>query len=461
MFRWKRRNEGFEWRTYVRTTVLARRAKRRQQIEEVKEAAVESAREAGRRGAEAGIAGLDAGRRHAAAAFRRLREVGRWSADAGLAGLRLGGRYAALAVARRSVAGTLPTASSADSSLLSRVAGALRAGILGAGRNLAPAWAFLRRPDIDIQLLIAGGGLLLAALVRMVSRGFDAAASFTALAAVAALAAPLGPRLVTGARSCAARFGLSGAWERLIPTDPARSRRAYAVVLAIGAALLLGAGYWTFGSAPNTGDRAAIPARPSRNTLQGRAVAVSGDMVRIAQSTVRLAGIEAPEREQECERPGARRWRCGLAAREALTRLLRGRAVTCRLSGVDEAGRVRGVCQAGGDDVAAELVRRGHVFADPGLLAPYGGLEREAKAARVGFWRGAAERPSEYRAKRWDDAKRQAPDGCPIKGQLTAEGRVYVLPWSGAYNKVKPRLARGERWFCSEDEARAAGWKPS
>ncbi len=77
----------------------------------------------------------------------------------------------------------------------------------------------------------------------------------------------------------------------------------------------------------------------------------------------------------------------------------------------------------------------------------------------IGLWFGTAERPAEYRAKKWEEAKRTAPEGCPIKGQVSGRARVYVLPWSPAYDNVKVRAAKGERWFCSEEEARAAGWK--
>ena len=118
-------------------------------------------------------------------------------------------------------------------------------------------------------------------------------------------------------------------------------------------------------------------------------------------------------------------------------------------------------CTADGADIAEQLVRGGHVFASNELFASYASSEREAAGAGAGLWSGVAERPSEYRAKKWDEAKRTAPDGCPIKGRVSEIGRVYVLPWSPSYDRVKVRTAKGERWFCSEDEARAAGWKPT
>ena len=100
------------------------------------------------------------------------------------------------------------------------------------------------------------------------------------------------------------------------------------------------------------------------------------------------------------------------------------------------------------------------VFAEGGLFASYTSIEREARAAKTGIWAaGEPERPSEFRAKVWEEAKRRAPDGCPIKGQVAGSARTYVLPWSPDYERVRVQRARGERWFCSEPEAAAAGFK--
>ncbi len=60
MFGWRKRNDGFEWRDYVRTTILVRRKKRRDRVGEVRKAAVENLKAAGQRGAAAGAEGAKA-----------------------------------------------------------------------------------------------------------------------------------------------------------------------------------------------------------------------------------------------------------------------------------------------------------------------------------------------------------------------------------------------------------------
>jgi hypothetical protein len=139
---------------------------------------------------------------------------------------------------------------------------------------------------------------------------------------------------------------------------------------------------------------------------------------------------------------------------------VRGRTITCKLFGSETNGAQSGRCLAGKEDIAASLVSAGHVFAETGIFARYGRLESEARDKKSGIWSGEVVRPSEWRAKKWEDAKREAPDGCPIKGRVSASGRVYLLPWSPAYDRARISVARGERWFCSEKDARAAGWQP-
>lgn len=63
---------------------------------------------------------------------------------------------------------------------------------------------------------------------------------------------------------------------------------------------------------------------------------------------------------------------------------------------------------------------------------------------------------------------REAPNGqaassssCAIKGNVNAKGeRIYHLPGSRNYARVAMN-GPDERWFCSEPEAKAAGWRPA
>lgn len=51
---------------------------------------------------------------------------------------------------------------------------------------------------------------------------------------------------------------------------------------------------------------------------------------------------------------------------------------------------------------------------------------------------------------------------CLIKGNISRSGeRIYHVPGGRWYDVTRIDRLRGERWFCSEAEARAAGWRRS
>jgi len=51
--------------------------------------------------------------------------------------------------------------------------------------------------------------------------------------------------------------------------------------------------------------------------------------------------------------------------------------------------------------------------------------------------------------------------GCGIKGNISANGRIYHMQGQKHYWATRINPLRGERWFCSEQAARAAGWRKS
>ncbi len=49
---------------------------------------------------------------------------------------------------------------------------------------------------------------------------------------------------------------------------------------------------------------------------------------------------------------------------------------------------------------------------------------------------------------------------CEIKGNISSsDEKIYHLPGCGSYDKTVIDESAGERWFCSEQEARDAGWR--
>lgn len=488
MLGWRKRNDGFEWRDYVRTTILVRRKKRRDRVGEAANAAVENLKAAGMRGAAAGAGG-------AKAAARGAVNVGQQGAMLGAAGAKALGRGAAhygyqgavlSAAGAKLGAAKLRAAVPVAGRFLQRFGAGLIAaiayafavlrtlgGIIGdyAGPALAPLGRMLRQPALRLPLLIAGAVALAGGIIRAHANGFErdtwialliglgllgalarAHANGSMPAWLSSFGAAVTGRLSGGARSLAGRPLVQGTFAVLV-----------LVAMAAGAVMAwrsTSGGSIATASLSREERREAARQAADSGDVQGRGTAISGDTLRVGSTAVRLSGIEAPEPEQTCVGADGSEWSCGPAAKQALARLLRNGRVTCSISGSAD-GVSTGDCRVGDKDLAAELVRGGHVFAASGLFAAYSGVESEARAAKAGIWEGSATRPSEYRALKWEEAKRGAPDGCPIKGTVRGNRRYYTVPWAREYERVKVSRNRGERWFCSESEAQEAGFKPS
>lgn len=375
MFGWRRRSEGFEWKEYVRTTVLVRRADRQKKVDDVRMAAVARVKDTRDRGVAASQTGLQiAYAKIADVAFRLAQFV--WSA-----------------------------VSAAAATIWS----VLRSAIVAIGEKFPS----IPRPNFEFSTLRQGSGLRIGE--RLPDLGFRV---------------PVNPRWVLAAGGVIA-------------------------LVLVGGPMLQGTG------SSAVANLVQSPITASTSDLSGRADAVSGDLLRVNGQLVHLAGVEAPERKQPCLKGNGRRWSCGTSARSALDKILRGKTVTCTASGHDDAGRALATCNANGADIAAELVRAGHVFSAQGFMNSYNTAEDEARSAKLGLWQGETVRPQEWRDRVWEEAKRTAPEGCPIKGYVRDDDRTYAMPWMAAYNGGKIRTVRGDRWFCSEDEARAAGFKLS
>lgn len=140
------------------------------------------------------------------------------------------------------------------------------------------------------------------------------------------------------------------------------------------------------------------PPRAPGEPVSGRARVVDGDSLEIAGVRIRLAGIDAPERTQDCRDADGATYACGEAAARALAALVAGRSVSCTPDDVDRYNRDVAVCSAGGRDLAEALVREGHAlaYAQRGR-ARYAEAERDARQARRGLWAGSFEQPAVWR----------------------------------------------------------------
>ena len=227
---------------------------------------------------------------------------------------------------------------------------------------------------------------------------------------------------------------------------------------------------------------------PASQSSAATAIVRDGSTLQLGNLTYRLDGIDVPTVDQLCIDEHADGWTCGIEARDQLTKLIGGKQVRCDDLGADPTYKKRhiGVCKIEGDTTSLSqlLVRNG--FASecrslrqralqggrgprqgrpPGACGKAASSRRASSASRKkdGALLGAAcraDRDREIREALFPEDL-VMPAGCNIKGKYAVRARVtgnlgiYHLQACRSY----PGLTKPDRWFCSEEDAQAAGFR--
>jgi len=114
---------------------------------------------------------------------------------------------------------------------------------------------------------------------------------------------------------------------------------------------------------------------------------------------LRLHGVDAFERHQDCRDADGKLWPCGDVATARLKELVASPDFHCQVNEnfVDRHAREFAVCLADGKDVGTILVSEGLAFAY-GRRTRYVAIESEAKREHRGAWAGTFVRPQFWRA---------------------------------------------------------------
>jgi len=145
-------------------------------------------------------------------------------------------------------------------------------------------------------------------------------------------------------------------------------------------------------------------AEQSPGSVSGTARVIDGDTISIRQHRVRIAAIDACEKEQRGLLNG-KTWPCGLVARSYLRKMIDGKHVSCRIVDVDRYNRSVGQCFIENKDIGLAMVRAGQAEAMLRYLPPnhgidiagYGYAENDARERLLGIWAADVESPHLYR----------------------------------------------------------------
>jgi endonuclease YncB( thermonuclease family) len=222
-----------------------------------------------------------------------------------------------------------------------------------------------------------------------------------------------------------------------------------------------------------------LPAMAAAADITGVPKIREGDQITIGSSRIRLGGIDAPSVDQLCLNNNGERWTCGVAARDELIKHVGNKSWTCHVSQTDRRGRQIARCEVDGEDIQKWMVKSGWALAYVRVSHDYDADEKAARDAKAGMWQGAFIAPWDWRVRNKKTTilgSAKAPDNahtillasasgsvapspdCTIKGNVNRSGEcIFHQPTSRWYAKIEMKISKGTRWFCSVDEAEAAG----
>jgi endonuclease YncB( thermonuclease family) len=222
-----------------------------------------------------------------------------------------------------------------------------------------------------------------------------------------------------------------------------------------------------------------LPATADAADITGTAKVREGDTVVIGNSRIRLGGIDAPGVDQLCLNNAGERWTCGVAARDELIKYAENKTWTCHVRQTDRRGRQVARCEVDGEDIQKWMVKSGWALSYVRVSHDYDADEKTAREAKAGMWQGAFIAPWDWRVRNKktvmlgtgkvpDNAHAillasasgevaPSPD-CTIKGNVNGAGEcIYHKPTSRWYARIQMHISKGTRWFCSVEDAEAAG----
>lgn len=202
---------------------------------------------------------------------------------------------------------------------------------------------------------------------------------------------------------------------------------------------------------------------------------VDGDTIKVKigtkTETIRIIGIDTPEtvdprQSVQCY---------GKEASARMKKLLNGKTVTLQKNSSEERDKYDRLLRyvfIGTKDIGASMVQDGYAFSYKEFSHPkldaYNKLETKAKNAKKGLWGDVCNTSttvitssSSSKSSRSSSAQPvSSSETCNIKGNInSSKEHIYHVPGCASYNQTIIDPSKGEKIFCTEEEALTAGWR--
>jgi len=140
----------------------------------------------------------------------------------------------------------------------------------------------------------------------------------------------------------------------------------------------------------------------------GHVEIIDADTIYNWKKKIRLQGIDAPEKNQVCQKPYFqilifslyKKYNCGENSIRKLKKFLNNQKISCEVEDkLDFYGRYLGTCFKKKQNINAWLVRNGYALAFRKYSSQYVNDELQARNQKLGLWKGKFDKPWDWRKK--------------------------------------------------------------
>ena len=139
--------------------------------------------------------------------------------------------------------------------------------------------------------------------------------------------------------------------------------------------------------------------------IEGKALVIDGDTIKIKNNKIRLSGIDAPESNQLCKRiflsiqffSFKKKYPCGKISTNKLKKLVKNEIILCKVENIDRYKRKIATCFKNRLNINSCLVSNGYALAYVKYSKKYIFQEKAAERDKLGMWQGTFEKPWDWR----------------------------------------------------------------
>lgn len=180
--------------------------------------------------------------------------------------------------------------------------------------------------------------------------------------------------------------------------------------------------------------------------VEGVARAVTGDTIQVGTEVLFLNGIVAPAGEKK--------------SRARLADFVAAHPLVCDIQSMTQGSHRTARCSSDGIDISSEMLRSGHAIAYPENGVDLIALQKAAREEGLGLW--TSDKVDLLAAGLASGSA--PPRDCAIKGNKSHKSpydlRYHMLD-TDYYSRTRINPQQGEKWFCTEGDAEAAGFGPA